>query len=385
MKLSISNNLNKYWWPYFPLIIFLIQLSFILFFQAEAPFKDEIFFISASERFKDLSFDNLFHLAKDYPLPQPPLIYMLGGLAFHFSKPLLVMRIFNCLLATIINLMMISFIKKNRSTISSLNLFFPFLLIFNPYYQLISLYFYTDTFYLFFIMLIIWGHEKNHFLVTMLGCFFAPLVRQFGMIYPLGGIFNELIKENKITKSAVGYCLSLTGLLAIIIYWGALSPSPFITEKISRIRSEHGPIFFSYFFYYLSAMAFWIAPVIFGGIRKILFTKKSFFLFICVFALAFFFNPHRNYYHGIEQLGLYHTILKFFPPILARLIMGTFAALGFGYLLNLFQDRQIKAIYKLWIIFFFLLQMTNPLCWDKYILELILVIFFAHLSSRIPE
>lgn len=379
------NNLKKFWWLYFPLLIFGIQIVFIFFYQSSSPFKDEIFFINASERFKHLSFDNILLLAKDYPLPQPPLIYMIGGLAFNFAKPLLIMRIFNCILATTTSILLFRLLDQYRSKLSLIYLTVPFLWIFNPYFQLISLYFYTDAFYIFLVMIIIWGNDLNQSWLKYIGCFFAPLIRQFGIIYAIGGIFSELIRENKITKTTIYYALSLSGLTMLIIYWGGLAPSLEISQKIARIRHEHGPVFFSYLFYYLSAMTFWLFPIIVFQITRINRSRKIVISFLTVFVLTLIFYPNKNFYHGIEQLGLYHTLLKYLPLLLAKLIMAFFAGLGFIYLLDLFKNVQIKTVYKLWIVLFFTLQSINPLCWDKYILELILIVFLANITKRIPD
>lgn len=378
-------HFKNFWWLYFPLLAFGIQLIFIVFYQADLPFKDEIFFINASERFKHLTFDNIFLLAKDYPLPQPPLIYMIGGFAFNFKKPLLIMRLFNCILSTGTNILLFKLFSQCKQWTSSIYFIIPIIWILNPYFQLISLYFYTDASYLFLIMMIIWGQEKNKSWLKYLGCFFAPLIRQFGLIYPLGGIFSELIRENKITKSAIYFGLSLSGLMAIIFYWGGLSPSFEISQKISRVRHENGPIFISYFFYYLSAMTFWIFPIIIAELKKSKISKKLIATFLSVFILTLIYYPHKNFYHGIEQLGIYHTLLKYLPGSVAKIFMATFAGLGFIYLFQLFKSIEIKMIYKLWILFFFILQSINPLCWDKYILELILIVFLANITKRIPD
>lgn len=382
---NIKNQLTKNWWILLPSFIFIIQLGIVLFYLPNEVIKDERFFLPASQRLLDLNFSNWHILLKNYPLPHPPLLYIIASRAFYFSNPLTVLRIGNVALMFFILTLIFKILNANKNNKTSLIITSVLCLIFNPYIQMISVLFYTDTLYLFFVVLFFLGFLTSQMSFKIIGGSLAPLVRQFGLTYNLARLFELLIqkrpKEN--WKEAVYLIAGLIPLGALILFWGGVSPSTQVAQKLALVKAKHGVLYPQNIIYYVASTAFWLFPVLFATLIKNKIKTKEIVIFIFGLLLALLFYPAGNLYHEeVPTLGIFHRLFDGLPWYLNKVVYSIFVGLGLIFFTDFFSKVQVFRQFKIWILFFFLLQIINPLCWDKYILELMVVMILGLVCQK---
>lgn len=376
MKYTKVLNWSKSHWPNLLTgILFLVYGIIILRFMPDTFYKDERFFIPLAQRFSQFPSLNIFDLIKTYPLPQPPLPYIVGGLAYKLIPSIYALRFLNSLFVLFSFHIIFSAIKDNPKE-NKLILCSLITLLVNPYFHMIATSFYTDGLYLF---LITFGvsslikNKKSRYIAWV----FIPLCRQMGLNYAFSEGVNLIFARQWSLVFKKGFLLALTTfpLIALFIFWGGASPFPEFNEKVARLRGEYGPLFFSNILYYLSSLGFWLSPLIILKGKKLWKYKIA---LVPLALLGIFLYPQFNLYHQeVKTLGLFHTLLYKLPMILNKGLYGVFTALGGIFCYNFLKDKSVLLYFKINLVIFFLLQSINPLCWDKYLLEVIWIIVIS--------
>ncbi|HAZ14441.1 MAG: hypothetical protein A2X86_00090 [Bdellovibrionales bacterium GWA2_49_15] len=381
---GIAYYLTQKWWVTLPACLFIIHLAWVVFVLPNEVIKDEIFFLAVAQHFVALNFNNWSTLAINYPLPQPPLLFIMGSWMFHFSNPLIMLRMANCLVMFLTLTIVFKALADHADGKKALVIAAVVSLLCNPYMQLISVLFYTDTFYLLMVAIFLAGFLNSQLLWKSWGGMMAPLVRQFGITYNLGRV-AELVLQNKPRQNWKEALVLLGGLVPlglIFLFWCGVSPSPEIQAKMAMIRQTHGYFYWQNVIYYIAATAFWLLPVVVVVFMKKKFSPRDGAIFVAGAILAFIFYPTGNLYHeSIGTLGIFHRLYNHFPWHLNKLFYAFFVGLGGIFFADFYLTPSIHRQFKIWGLFFFGLQLINPLCWDKYILELLILVIMGLVST----
>lgn len=376
------NKFEKNWSVFLPLSYLVFTLFYIFFFTDSNYFKDEHFFMRGAREFSTLSLSTYLDHLKSYYPPQAPLIHTIAGLIYQEGISIKVFRVINAIFSFFTLLCFFDLLKKSfkRESFKILMLC-SCLVVLNPYFFLISAYYYADGLYLLLTSICFRFYFLNKESKFYLASLLAPLSRQFGLFISTGSLLVNLFERKEGWKKRALYSLfCLAPIILLFIYWEGFQPSTGFSSKANLVSEKHGPIIISYAVYYLSALGFYLLPINLIGIK--VFIKDKYFYIGAFIGLLLFciFPPVENFYLGLP-LGLYHkTLLKmgFFGSILMAALCSIYAGRCALYI----KSKSIPLIIKIWITLMFGIATFSPVCWDKYILDLILLNIIGFLFWR---
>lgn len=380
-KVSLD-KFEKNWSVFLPLSYFIFCLCYIFFFTGEDLIKDEHFFMRGAREFSSLTFSSYFDHLKSYYPPQAPLIHTIAGFIYQDGLSIKYFRVLNAIFSFFTLFCFFDLLKKVFKKESfKIVLLTSFLILLNPYFFLISAHYYADGLYLLLTSISLRYYflkkDSKFFLTSML----APLSRQFGLFIALGSIFNNLFerKSGWIRKSVISL-LCLGPILLLFYYWGGFQPSSGFGAKAEAVKLKHGSIILSYSVYYLSALGFYLFPINIMG-AKTFFKDISFYIGALIALILFLiFPPVENFYLGLP-LGLYHKIvLKL--GFMGTILMGVLCSFYGGRCAVYIKSGAVPLIIKIWITLMFGIATFSPVCWDKYLLDLILINIIGFLFWR---
>jgi len=360
----------------------MVIISFLL---PNTLVKDEHTFYNTAVSFRNLDFANFFTLIKTYNSPQTPIVFLVSGFLLKINNSIFLLRCFDSI--TIFAALFI-FCK----TIELLNfkkfeykLLIAGTLLLNPYFHFIGILFYTDALYIFVISIILYSiilKRKN--IIYYAALFFLPLIRQFGIIFAPSDIADNIKLEYPFfNKHAVYSALTLSGPLIVFWLWCGFMPDNSFRASMNIIRHKYGYVFPYIPAYNLSAIGFYLSPLFLALINKVK-KEKIFYaggLIASVFYLCFpvqqnftnlFFQPN------VTTLGFYHkTVVAVFGIHFFNVVLIIFSFLAGGWILILLTSKKIPDLFKILIMFYFLMSLFNLQAWDKYLIDIEMIILIS--------
>ncbi len=374
---------EKNWSVLLPLFYFIFCLCYIFFFTGDEYIKDETFFMMGAKDFSSLSLSSYFDHLKSYYPPQAPLIHTISGLIYYEGISIKIFRVMNALFSFFTLFFFFDLLKRNFKRESfKILLLCSAMILFNPYFFLISAHYYADGLYLLLTSICLRFYFLNKESKFYIAALLAPLSRQFGLFISLGSFFSNLIeRKDGWLKRATYSLLCLSPIIFLFIYWGRFQPSTGFGTKADLVKSDHGSIIISYSVYYLSALGFYLLPMNLIGIKDFLKDKTFYIGAVIALILFLIFPPIENFYLGLP-LGFYHkAMLKM--GFVGTGLMAFFCSFYGGRCALYIRSSSTPLIIKVWITLMFGIATFSPVCWDKYILDLILLNIIGFLYFRI--
>jgi uncharacterized membrane protein (GlpM family) len=130
------------------------------------------------------------------------------------------------------------------------------LVAFNPYFHLVATHFYTDALYFLLVILVLTRASSRG---AWLPLTLLPLVRQFGLIFPLG-VALQALRERRLRAVLVAL-MSLLPLCAFVALWHGFAPDTPRARIATSVHAVHGWFFPYVAAYHVAALGFYLAPV----------------------------------------------------------------------------------------------------------------------------
>ena len=376
--------------PYYFLIsiMSIVFLTHILFFATDVLIKDEIFFFPIAQNLSSFSVFKILPEIKTYAVPIAPLSFVTSSIILKVWNSITILRLINLLYFIVFSLFYMQLILSFKQVNKQYKILCFFIFLVNPYIFLISPLYYTDALYLLLVCTFLY-YEKvsNKNFISWVILFLLPLTRQMALLY-IGGhsLFQLFQSSNQLTqkiRNSIIWGLPVVGIFLLIVYWGGLTPSEDFNIRSIEIKKQFGKFRFDYIMFYFSAIFFYLLPLFLLRIKKVY--KDKFFLTgftICIF-LFLLFTPSRNHFHDLDTLGLYHILLiKIFGKPYFLIPMGLFSSFYGGYLFVTFVKNKIPINLKLWMLFYFIVQLNNPVGWEKYLFDILILTILSFLYTE---
>ncbi|MGE5679248.1 MAG: hypothetical protein ACM34K_00070 [Bacillota bacterium] len=392
----LKNHIYKYYHLEIPFAVWVIHLLIIFFFLPGEPLKDERIFYDVAVSFKNIPQALSLAFLKTYESPQTPLSFYLAGLILNIRQSIFLLRLSD---SVMVFLTLVIFSKSLRALLPKrpgLSIYLISVFLLNPYLHFIGVLFYTDTLYLLCVSAIIYSFIKNkNGIVYYLTLFAAPLIRQFGIIYAAGNAAASLKKrETFLNKELIFSLLSMSGLIFFMLFWNGTMPKNSFMQSNNRIREVFGQIFAYVPAYHLSALGFYLSPIIIYYLNKI-YKSRTFLAGSLLGGIFYIIAPARQNYSTIllqpynTTLGFYHKLMIWlFHDPYYHIVLFLFSSVAGGWILHLSVSRKIPLVFKLWIGLFLIMSFFNLQAWDKYLLDIqavILAAFAFFLNVDQPE
>ncbi len=353
-----------------PLFVLAFDLGLVLFVQSPGPVRDELNFYPAAKVFADAGVFPSLDFWRSYPAPQTPLSFYLAGRVLALLPSLRLLRLANCALMFTALLRFSSCARQRCGDNAQLA---SALIAFNPYFHLVATHFYTDALYFWLVVQVLTRapSQSKWLPLTLL-----PLVRQFGIIYPLGEALHDLI-QRRLRKAALTL-LTLLPMLALFALWQGVAPNTPLARIPTSVHRVYGWFFPYVVSYHLAALGFYLAPVAW----RIEHTQR-FFWFGLAFSVGYLLAPaHANFSaqladSGIATLGCFHKATLLLGPRAAHIPLCIFAFVGGGLLGEALAVPSAAAYFVLW---FVVLSLFSFQAWDKYLLDVLPSALFAILA-----
>lgn len=346
------------------------HLAVIAWVLPDRPFKDERLLYREALRFRDTMWQHPSEVLGSMEEVYPPLVFVVWGALLRVSESIYPLRVANAVASalTVFLLLRVLIRVSNCRTATALTLAY----LLNPYFHLVSTAFYTDAIYLLLVALGLWCAEH----ISRMACAFgaASLARQFGLIFLAGFGLQAVLRKPFRWKQAVLAPLAALPLLMLMLYWGGAVASPIDQARIQETREQTGYIHPDYLFYYFGSLGVYLAPVwswvIYRAGNGVL--AKWVLASALIPALGVLIFPAtENHFLQIQSLGYVSLVFAAVP--LGQFGLAAFAGL-FGAALALIAGMQRNPQWIYTVGAFLFLQSFNQQCWDKYILDISLVL-----------
>jgi len=336
------------------------------------PQLDEAVFFPAALAFAKAGFFPSVDFLRHYPAPQTPLAFYIAGRLLNFIPSLRLLRTFNASLLSFALLRLIRFARACREQHAWLA---AALFVANPYFHLVATHFYTDALYVTLVVVLITRTQTNASPATLAA---LPLVRQFGLIFPVGVALHAL-RTNRM-RPALWAAFALVPTAMLFALWGAPAPETEFAEIPRSVHRFYG-IFFPYVAtYHVAALGFYTAPALIWAPRT-----SRFWCGAAGASLAYVLAPtHPNFSailtgSGITTLGMFHRLASSFGAGAEHVILCFFAGCGGGLVGEALRSRSELAAF---LALFVAGSVFNFQAWDKYLLDVIPVVLFALFTGR---
>jgi len=330
---------------------------------------------------------------KDYPEVTPPLFYIIYSFWAKLFGSLESLRIFTLIISfatwQILYLLMLSFTKNEKHSF-----LLSLLIILNPYFFGTSVYVFTDTLTLFFVIASILAFQKDKIFLFLVFSTSAILCRQYSIIFPSAIIIYSLAnyQTNKIknAKYILASVVSFLPLIKLLILWNGIAPKSGVGKWIIP---NSGLYNLDYINTYLTFSTIYLFPLILFYFKKIRLNLFTILISIGLTLLLSFF-PIKPSEATIVQttnitVGYAH---KFLFMILGqnhftvKIVLGLFLFIGsymsielirmiFRNLRESINDYKIIFTF-LWLLFLLIMPFSYQV-WEKY---LIMILPFLALS-----
>ncbi|MGE5409648.1 MAG: hypothetical protein ACM3MI_01715 [Clostridiales bacterium] len=386
---SLKEHIKKFWHFEIPLLIWLSHLLIILFILPSEALKDERVFYYTALLFKNIPATLNLNFLSVYDSPQTPISFYFAGIVLNIHQSITALRISNSVVVMLTVYIFCSSVKYLLKNDIKTSIFLVLVFLINPYLHLISILFYTDSLYLLCVVILVYGfiREKESFMFYF-AMFLAPLVRQFGVIFASGNALGEIKRKSPyVNKNFIYSLLSLAGLCFFLVLWQGTMPNNSFRESMNHIREVYGFIYPYIPAYHLSALGFYMSPLLFYYLKKV-YRERSFAIGAIFGGIFYSLFPARQNYSTIivqpynKTLGFYHKImLMVFHDPYYHIVLILFAMLAGGWIAYILRSAKVPRNFKIWSILFFIMSFGNLQAWDKYLLDIeaVLLISFIYL------
>ena len=363
-------------------ILVLYVIIFILFEQLGFPIrKDETHFWPASLKFSK-DWVPTIDLLKNYGELSTPLSFIIFGTIEHlFHGGIFAGRLLNLILS----LGMLTFIiflsdgknRKYRFSIIGVLIY--------PYFIACSTHLYTDIIAAFFVLVGFIFYLRHLNLMSCLFFILAISSRQYMLAFPLGILIFDALNLIKAEDSmlikpiAIRLLYQFVACLSImvwVLFWGSFGPALEVArQSVSTVSLFK--LFPDHSLYFLSCLGFYFVIPEFVLLKRNAFiihlaNKKTILATISLFILFLIFPPYQNVNNDIATMGYMDKLFRMFTGDLFRItlfyIMALIACLRF-LTINL---ETLLVLLNVLII------MKSHVTWDKYLLPLIVILWFLN-------
>ncbi len=364
---------------YTAILWFMLQLP-------EAGQKDELHFWPTSLRFSE-QFPPSIGLLRSYPELSTPLPFVIYGFLEHtFHGGINVGRSLNVVLSLIITLI-IGWPRRDqpwRHVLACIGMFCC------AYYPGISFHLYTDMPACFFTLLGFLSYCRKHHIISALCFILAISCRQYMVAFPAAIFLHELLRSwrgrsPRLRMSWITQFVAAGSLLGWILFFGGPAPANELTrQNLDQTHFLHLSVDHSLYTLACLGVYFVIA-------EKILFFRTSLHLrgipiwhwlvcLVLLFTLFVFFPPLGNEPpYAIVRMGHLDRLLQIGDYLNVPIRMGIFFILA---LLVCLRFRRFDLVGWL-IIFNVALMMKAHIAWDKYMLPLLIVLWYLKSVGRL--
>ncbi|CAG4989784.1 hypothetical protein DYBT9275_00380 [Dyadobacter sp. CECT 9275] len=381
--------------------LFLALLFLSIFFLKDRfqipPYQDEFHYLATAIQFSKEPFPSLC-LLTSYGELNTPIPFILGGWVVHLlGEDLLYLRILTSLFSFSLLMLFIwnSPDKSRRFWVCLLGL-----LLF-PNYYLVSVYYYTDIFAMFFVLAGIVTYLRKAHWAGMLLFVAAVSCRQYMLAFPAAIVAFEIIPSllktgqlkalpQQLADNRVWlyYVAAVLSIVPWMMLWNGPAPAPVMAEQYytsdKLIQYNFG------FVLYASAVvaAYYVIPeMLFTGKFRYYLTYPvrypkiftAFFIFTITLAIGFPARQTYNPYFTWPYLGYLDQ------GLVAIGITGLMKQIIFALLMLLTCMRFITPPFNLasWIVVINILILGKAqLSWDKYSLPLIMALWFLAMFDQ---
>ncbi len=359
-------------WELVPLGLFLLDCFVACVVLKGEPRLDETVFFPAALAFAKAGVWPGAELLRHYDAPQTPLALYLAGRVLALVPSLRLLRVLDAALMAFGAWRLLRFARERCEPRAWLLLV---LVGVNPYFHLAATHFYTDAAY-FALVAVLVTRERER--ASTLNLAALPLVRQFGVIFPIGRALSGFRRRRwQVVLSAV---LALVPTLLLFAFWGGLAPESPRAEIAKSVHRVYGPIFPYVATYHVAALGFYLAPALVWTPRSRWFWGGAF-----AAAVAYALAPaHPNFSAllagaGITTLGLVQRIACCLGGRGGHALLCLFAACGGALIGEALRWRSELGIF---VALFVLGSTFNFQAWDKYLLDVIPIVFLAIFAAR---
>jgi hypothetical protein len=367
-------------------ILILYFIIFNLFGQLGFPIrKDETHYWPVSLKFSEDWVPSV-DLLKNYGELTTPLSFIIFGTVEHlFQGGIFAGRFLNLVLSLGI-LFIIVFFGEGRSR---KYLFSVIGVLIYPYFIGCSTHLYTDIIAAFFV-LVGFVSYLNH--LNLMSCLFFVLAissRQYMLAFPSGIFIFETLSliraknPNLVKPIVIRSLYQLIACLSIgvwVLFFGNFGPvlevarQSISTISLFRLFPEHS-------LYFLSCLGFYFVIPEFILLKRNTsimswFNKKTILVSISVFILFLLFPPYQNVNYDIPTMG--------YMDKLFRMIDGDFFRMTLFYILALIACLRFLAmnLESLFVLTNVLMMLKSHIAWDKYLLPLIVILWFLNAMAH---
>jgi hypothetical protein len=258
-----------------------------------------------------------------------------------------------------------------------------------PYFIGCSTHLYTDIIAAFFV-LVGFVSYLNH--LNWMSCLFFVLAissRQYMLAFPLGIFIFETLNlirarnPNLIKPIVIRSLYQFIACLSIVVwvlFLGNFGPvlevarQSISTSSLFKLFPEHSLYFLSCLGFYF-VIPEWILLKRNTTIMN-LFKKKAILVSISVFILFLLFPPYQNVNYNIPTMG--------YMDKLFRMIGGDFFRMTLFYILALIACLRflVMNLESLFVLTNVLIMLKSHIAWDKYLLPLIVILWFLNAMAH---
>lgn len=135
--------------------------------------------------------------------------------------------------------------------------------------------------------------------------------------------------------------------------------------------------------YLFACLGFYAFPLICHR-YKLLINKTAALVLPAAALVYLFFQPRPNFFYilldsPITTLGLFHTLLGYFPKPLDAVLMFLFYLLGVSFFISLLIQEESAREIKIITVVFFLMNIGAHIVWDKYLMPVLPFIYLLAL------
>lgn len=329
--------------------------------------KDEVHFWRTSLLFSKSFFPDL-NLLRSYNELNTPLPFMLFGIIEKlFNSGIYGGRLFNFLLSYVMSVLVV---LGNRQ--AYLNTFF--LLLF-PYFLATSTHLYTDIIASFFVLIALIFFLQKRYVLSSTAFILAISSRQYMLAFAAGTLlFSFARQEHRNADAIIPLSISCLSIFAWFLVFNGFAPpvavksQSILTASIPYLRIEN-------MLYFASCVGiYYVLPEIFIEKKDNNFFHKITLQYLsCFVALAVLFilaPPLKNINYNVVSMGYFDLACRYFLPDPLRMTVFFI----FAYLAVVrFFDLSLPSL-----LFFCncLMMMKAHIGWDKYILPLVICLWY---------
>lgn len=367
------------------LLIAVYFLIYAVFEGLSFPLKDdENHFWPNSQIFSHTWIPSLHSLSNYNELNTPLPFVVFGWLHKLTNNGLVVGRIFN-LLSSLGILLLLCWQATERNALWRA---LVGILIF-PYFMATSVLLYTDIQAVFWIVLGFWAWQKDRAFLSALSFAMAVACRQFALAFPAALLMQELliVWRTGYFKSRLPMLLAqLTALASILPWlflWGGLAPPNTAAGQglpvdftLHRFVPENS-------LYFMTTLgAYFVLPELLLRFRSTYFPSlrnPKIWLALSVLGLLFCLFPPYGNVIDVPTMGIFDLSIRNLFSDFARLF---FFALLAGVALWRFSRLDLACLLVLCNV---LLMLKSKVAWDKYLLPLLVVLWWQYATNRREE